>query len=150
RCVDAEWLTRIYGPEDFSPTDNVGIKSIDGLVDVDCDCLEAVHFANAFLPKTPAIYGRASRRRSHWLFRCPEITDPLAFKDLIEKKRLTKIRVKHQSMAPGSKHPEGEKVEWDDPAFTTSALRELEADKALLTRMVQLCATGAMMARHCN
>lgn len=147
KCLDGhtDWLTRNYRPEDFAPNHNIGIKSIGGLVDVDCDCAEAVSMAEAFLPKTTAVYGRKSRPRSHWLFRCPEVTDPQAYKDLVEKKTLIEIRVKHQSMAPPSIHPEGELVEWDhqDP-------KEMVVEKALLTRGVQLCATGAMMARYYN
>src|SRR5258708_31312324 len=101
--------------------------------------------AEVFLPKTKARYGRKRRPRSHWMFQCPDITDLVAFKDLIENKNLAEIRVKHQSMAPPSIHPEGERVEWehDDPT-------PMVVEKALLTRAVQLMGTGAMIARYYN
>lgn len=155
KCIHDDWLTRAYTPQDFSPTQNIGIQQKAGLIDIDCDCDEAVFMAEAFLPKTKAIYGRASRRRSHWLMRCAEVTDPIAYKDLIAKKTLIEIRVKHQSMAPPSEHPDGETVEWDDPTFLStgnvaSMLSELTVEKALLVRSVQLCATGAMIARYYN
>lgn len=145
-CVDADWLTRTYAPEDFEPEHNIGIKSQGGLVDVDCDCVEAVFMAQVFLPKTQAVYGRASRRRSHWLFRCPEITESAAYKDQIEKRMLVELRVNHQSMAPPSIHPEGEAVEWD----ASVPRQAMVAERSLVVRGVQLCATGAMVARYYN
>lgn len=144
KCVDSDWLSRVYSPEDFKPTQNIGIKSQGGLVDVDCDCAEAVFMAEVFLPRTQAVYGRASRPKSHWLFRCPTIKDPLAFKDLISKKMLLELRVNHQSMAPPSMHPDGEQVSW----HTDGA--ELVVDEALLVRQLRLDATGCMLARYYN
>lgn len=151
KCIHNDWMTRTYGADDIPLDHNIGIKSFSGIVDIDCDCPEAVTMAEAFLPKTQAVYGRHSRPRSHWLFRS-DIEAPSAFKDLVEKKTLIEIRIKHQSMAPPSIHPEGETVEWDNPAFllSTDMLKEMQVDKALLTRAVQLCATGAMIARYYN
>jgi len=147
KCLEGhtDWLTRKYTPDDFGPTQNIGIKQLDGLIDIDCDCDEAVFMADAFLPKTKAIYGRPSRPRSHWLFKSLEVKDPLSFKDLISKKTLIEIRVKHQSMAPPSVHPDGETVAWDNPNPS-----EMDVEKTLIVRMVQLCATGAMIGRYYN
>lgn len=149
KCLDADWLIRTYAPRDFGPTHNIGVKSVGGIVDVDCDCAEAIFMAEAFLPKTQAIYGRKSRPRSHWLFRCDDITDPVAHKDMVEKKTLLEIRVKHQSMAPPSVHPEGEAVEWDS-SVAPYGVKEMTVEKALLQRAVQLVATGCMIARYYN
>jgi putative DNA primase/helicase len=58
-------------PEAFGPGDNIGIglgRVSGGLVDVDLDCAEAVAVAPAFLPPT-CTFGRASRWRSHWLYK---------------------------------------------------------------------------------
>lgn len=148
KCVHKDWLTRTYAPDDFGPSNNIGIKSVKGLIDVDCDCTEAVVMAEGFLPKTRAVYGRTSRPKSHWLFRCPEITHPVAYRDTIAKKTLVEVRVSHQSMAPPSVHPQGETVEWDT-GFTETSV-ELVVEKALLLRSVQLVATGAMIARYYN
>jgi hypothetical protein len=150
KCLQGhdDWLTRSYTPFDFAPTQNIGIKSVSGLVDIDSDCAEAVLMAEAFQPKTPVVYGRASRRRSHRLFRCPEITEPLTFRDLIENKNILEVRVKHQSMAPPSVHPEGELVEWESTFTDTSV--ELAVDRPVLLRAVRLTATGVMMARYYN
>src|SRR5215831_12901618 len=40
-----------------------------GLRDVDLDCIEAIKLAPHFLPRTNSIYGRASKRRSHYLYK---------------------------------------------------------------------------------
>jgi hypothetical protein len=50
---------------------NVGIvlgPSSQGLTDVDLDCVEAIAIAPYILPRTEAIFGRASKRASHWLY----------------------------------------------------------------------------------
>jgi len=71
---DRDWTKRDYQPDHWYDGDNVGIKLGDasgGLVDVDLDCAEAVQLASLFLPPT-ATFGRASKPRSHWLYRAPE------------------------------------------------------------------------------
>ena len=146
KCVDDDWLTRTYTPDDFSDANNIGIKSTQGLVDIDCDCAEAVFMAEAFLSRTRAVYGRRSRPKSHWLYLCPEITDPTAYKDLIEKKNVLEMRVKHQSMAPPSIHPDtAEVVEWAQPDPEAMVV-----EKPLLVRSTKLVATGAMVCRYYN
>jgi hypothetical protein len=146
KCIHSDWLTRIYGPDDFASEHNIGIKSVDGLADADFDCVEAVFMAEVIAPKTKAVYGRKSRRRSHWLFHCPDIKEPLIYKDEIaNKKTIVELRVNHQSMAPPSIHPEGERVEWEssDPVA-------MDVEKSLLVRSIQLIATGVMVARYYN
>ncbi len=60
----------------FAHDCNVGVllgEASGGLVDVDLDHPEAVRLADEMLPKTAAIFGRASKRGSHRLYR---VTDP--------------------------------------------------------------------------
>src|SRR5215210_4689168 len=45
----------------------LGAKS-NGLADVDLDCAEAVSLAPYFLPPTDAVFGRASKPSSHYLY----------------------------------------------------------------------------------
>jgi hypothetical protein len=50
---------------------NVGVilgPSSGGLTDVDLDCVEAVSIAPYMLPRTAAVFGRASKRSSHRLY----------------------------------------------------------------------------------
>jgi hypothetical protein len=145
KCIHDDWLTRAYSADDFADDSNIGIKQTKGLTDIDLDCAEAVFMAEAFQPRTRAIYGRQSHPRSHWLYRCPDLSDPLAFRDLVEQKNLLEVRVKHQSMAPPSIHPEGEAVEWVYPDHEAMVV-----EKPLLLRSAKLTATGAMVCRYYN
>jgi len=56
---------------------NIGIlwgEPSGNLIDVDLDWPEACDVASSLLPAT-ATYGRASSRRSHWLYRCSRCRD---------------------------------------------------------------------------
>src|SRR5215472_9260983 len=67
RHIDAASASRFF---DGAPI-NIGIilgPSSRGLTDVDLDCREAIALAPYTLPKTNAIFGRASKRASHWLY----------------------------------------------------------------------------------
>src|SRR4051812_33885073 len=58
---------------------NVGVQmgsASEGLLDADLDCIEAVKLAPYFLPPTDLIYGRFSKRRSHWLYICSDEPPP--------------------------------------------------------------------------
>lgn len=60
--------------------ENVGVllgEPSSWLIVVDIDHTRAIVLASQFLPPTPAIFGRASEPRSHWLYR---VTGPLATK----------------------------------------------------------------------
>src|SRR5258708_6937943 len=51
---------------------NIGVllgEPSGNLIDIDLDCPEAVRLAPHFLPETPAIFGRTSKVRSHYLYR---------------------------------------------------------------------------------
>jgi hypothetical protein len=140
---------------------NVGVQlgpESDWLTDVDLHCPEAVALASYFLPQTKAVFGRRSKRRSHWLY----ITDlaktidkaALAFDDPTRlnpdektKARLLELRIGGggkgaQTVFPGSVHEEGELIEWDDkgdPAKT---------DGAALKQLVEAIAAGCLLVRY--
>jgi putative DNA primase/helicase len=119
-----------------------------GLTDVDLDSAEAVALAPHVLPKTAAIFGRASRPASHWLY-CTSLAETadtavVPFKDS-EKRMLVELRIGGakgaQTVFPGSTHKTGEKVEWaahGDPEKVDGAvLRQSVAELAaccVLTR----------------
>src|SRR5258708_10493202 len=65
----------------------VGVCS-GNIVDVDLDCIEAIALANLYLPPTYAVFGRASKPRSHRLYVAPgafytAFADPLAGGDTL-------------------------------------------------------------------
>jgi hypothetical protein len=70
RPICKGWAERKYTVGDFRNR-NVGVvlgSWSGGLVDVDLDCAEALELADIYLPKTDAIFGRASKPRSHRLY----------------------------------------------------------------------------------
>jgi hypothetical protein len=136
---------------------NVGVilgSASDGLIDVDLDCIEAIAVAPYLLPRTGAIFGRATRRASHWLYQAPglpeavgkasiEFTDPL--RPATAKAMLVELRVGGsgaQTVFPGSVHESGEDITWEeagDPAVITG-------DD--LQRRVRHVAAAALLVRY--
>lgn len=121
-----------------------------GPVDVDLDCAEAVHFARVFLPRTPAVFGRKSKRASHYLYRVTATEmAKRAYNDPVLKKDTTIVEVRadggHQTVFPGSVHQDtGEVIEWDDVPFPE--VPTVDAD--VLVRAVRKVAIAAVVARH--
>jgi hypothetical protein len=160
KCRDDDWQKRgqlgerpDYVPEDFQPGDNVGIRLISAkdqyhtlkLVGVDLDCEEAVTAAKSFLPDSMAAWGRKSKAISQVLY-VSEFEESIAHADQAAgKKMLCELRVDHQSMAPPSRHPNGEQLRWlsDRLEPATIAAKDLQRSLALI-------ATTAMVARYYN
>jgi hypothetical protein len=148
-CYAPNWQNIVFSPDDFQENDNIGIKQLGGLIDIDLDSDEVVALASDFLPPTNAIYGRKSKPLSHWLYKCPNPPKKtIAFTDLGAAKEvkstLIEIRVNHQSMAPPSIHPEGEDVCWEtDPPGNAA-----ELEYSLVLKSVRLVATAAMIVRY--
>ncbi|MHA2404453.1 MAG: VapE domain-containing protein [Candidatus Kariarchaeaceae archaeon] len=147
-CYAPDWQKLKFTPDDFRVNDNIGIKSLNGLIDLDLDSPEVVSLADNFLPDTKAIYGRKSKPKSHRLYQCdnpPKKT--ISFLDLsakgATKPTLIEIRVNHQSMAPPSIHPDGEKVEWCEEVGEAKKIAYGE-----LLRAVRLLATTALLTRY--
>jgi len=63
-------MTEAEIPEHFNgKPQNIGvILGIDGLCDIDLDCVEAIRAAEELLPPTGFVFGRDSRPRSHRLY----------------------------------------------------------------------------------
>jgi Bifunctional DNA primase/polymerase, N-terminal len=140
---------------------NIGVKlgtQSGGLTDIDLDCVEAVVLADELLPETSAVFGRESKRSSHWLY----VTDlckseqkavikfvepPALACDPQKPATVVELRIGSgdkgtQTLFPGSIHPSGELIEWDragEPAY-------VDGDK--LKRLVGALAAGALLARH--
>lgn len=99
---------------------NIGIilgPASGHLTDVDLDCMEAIRLAPYFLPPTDAVFGRASKPRSHWIY----VADITTEKFVVGPTTLLELRGKSkdpngglQTVFPGSTHESGEPVEWFD------------------------------------
>ena len=104
---------------------NIGVilgPSSHGLTDVDLDCDEARAVAPYILPRTGAIFGRASSRAAHWLFYTDLSVDAdkavLVFNDPKTNERLLELRIGGasgaQTVFPGSTHETGETITWEE------------------------------------
>jgi hypothetical protein len=146
---DPDWPARTY--QHFTDSQNIGVQmgpQSGGLTDVDLDCAEAIQLASHFLPRTDAIFGRASKPRSHWLYKIND-PDPKANIKLWDEEGKTIVELRMggggkgaQTVFPGSTHPSGERIAWEqggEPAVSTCALL-----KAAITNI----AVAAILARH--
>ena len=96
---------------------NVGVllgEPSKNLIDIDLDCPEAVALAPIILPPTNAIFGRAGKPRSHFLYTVRNLICSKRFKNpantnetLVEQRSTG-----GQTVFPGSVHPSGEPIEW--------------------------------------
>jgi hypothetical protein len=84
------------------------------LVDVDLDHALALELAATHLPPTGAIFGRASKRRSHWLYIASHPVDTRQWRLPTNKKMVVELRsTGGQTVFPGSVHTSGELIKWD-------------------------------------
>jgi len=127
---------------------NVGIllgEPSDWLVDVDIDGGPVVlRFAEVFLPPTGAIFGRASRPRSHRLY----IADGLQTNGECMP-HLELRSTKCQTVFPGSVHKGGEEIRWDlegDPAVVPA--RALVEACRLTAAATELVGSWSQGVRH--
>jgi hypothetical protein len=105
-------------PRHFNGTPaNVGTllgESAGWIVDVDLDHARAVDLADSFLPATGMVWGRDAKPRSHRLYR---LTRPAHTRKWDSKTAGMIVELRStgcQTIAPGSTHPSGESVRWDD------------------------------------
>jgi hypothetical protein len=127
RTIDASSAPHYFNSGEM----NIGVMlgpSSHGLTDIDLDCDDARTVAPYILPRTSAIFGRASSRAAHWLFYTDlSITTDKAvlnFDDPTTSGRLLELRIGGNSGAqtvfPGSIHEEGETIAWEESGEPTS------------------------------
>lgn len=140
RFDDTE-IERVFAHHGLNIGVILGARS-GGLVDIDLDCPEALVLARSILPDTEAMFGRASKPCSHWLYVSPGMRTK-AYKHPETGEMLVEIRSDGaQTVFPGSTHPSGEAVDWDqmgDPADIRAEI--LQQDVAKL-------AAAAVLSRH--
>lgn len=126
-------IFRDYAKPDYKPpSDDLWRKNDYGIgvctgpeqsgpVDVDLDCEEALFFASRFLPRTAGQFGRASKPRSHFLYRVDaQQFEKQAFIDPVTNATIVELRGDggHQTILPGSVHEStGEIIWWSDAVF---------------------------------
>ncbi len=130
---------------------NIGVLLHNGLTDVDLDSPEAVKIADFFLPPTDAVFGRASKMRSHRIFKCKgaafeKFNNPFLVnsKNEAERKNACIIELRTgdglQTVFPGSMHESGEAVEWHTGG------EPLEVDAQALRRACALLACACLIS----
>ena len=114
----------------FAGRTNIGVvlgAPSRGVIDVDLDHALAIELAPQYLPPTKAIFGRASKRRSHWEYKLTREAETKKFtfpksepKRELDGKMIVEFRSTGcQTVFPGSVHESGEPIEWasdGDPA----------------------------------
>jgi RecA-family ATPase len=132
---------------------NIGVvlgPSSHGLTDVDLDCDEARAIGSYVLPRTGAIFGRASSRAAHWLFYTDlSVTADkavLVFNDPTTGGRMLELRIGGasgaQTVFPGSTHETGEVITWEESGEPASV------DGDDLTRCIHDLATYSLIGRY--
>jgi Bifunctional DNA primase/polymerase, N-terminal len=107
-------------PDAFAPDGNIGVilgARSRAVVDVDLDCSEALTLADIYLPATDAVFGWASKPRSHWLYlavdaRYESFSNPSSGEFLLELRAEGENGGAHQTVVPPSVHPSGEPIRW--------------------------------------
>jgi RecA-family ATPase len=150
RLVDAASAPRLFngGPQ------NVGVMlgpTSQGLTDIDLDCAEAIAIAPFILPRTKAIFGRVSKRMSHWLYltdlSVTTDTAALQLRDPKSKSMLVELRIGGggkgaQTVFPGSVHEGGEPISWEEDGEPASV------DGGNLRQRVRAIAAYSLLARY--
>jgi hypothetical protein len=149
-----KWLEIVFKVEDFEDNDNIGIRSVGGLVITDLDCQEAVALADNFLPRTPCVWGRRSRPRSKRIYKVKDasLEKIIAFKDVENGTNFLELRVNHQDMAPPSTWTDKvdpnhqETLEWVSGWENLGEPAPVGADE--IVRQHKLLATACAVARY--
>ncbi len=135
---------------------NVGVilgKASRGLTDIDLDCPEAIAAAPYILPRT-AIFGRASKPASHWVYRTnlSETQDRAAIKFMgSDKTGLLEVRMgagglAAQTVFPPSTHVSGEPIEWT--GREPSEIADVDGDGDELIQRARRLAAASELARN--
>jgi hypothetical protein len=129
----------------FSVPSNVGVLNgcpSAGLTDVDLDAPEAVAIADAFLPQTGLIFGRAGKPRSHWEYVVADDVRITKYTD-IDGTTLLELRgTGGHTLWPPSINPSGEAVRFDEDG------EPLTVEVGVLRAAVARLAAASLIARH--
>ena len=167
---DHDWPDQDYPPSVFRPGDNVGVilgPRSGGLVDVDCDCPEAIALAPSFLPptatfgrhgftKTPAaVPGLPTGTTRHYLYTCPAVTKTTKWNQAHLELRgpggqtvlPPSIRGVDMGYGRGGKSGGDPPGEVEQPIFWTSSTPVQPITEAELHRAVGMLGAAVVIAR---
>ena len=119
-------------------------------MDVDIDSLDALKFVSWFLPKTNCIFGHESKPRSHWIYRVPAAKAVEQF--IANRRMILEIRGNNRcTVFPGSFHPSGEKIEFENPDNyepSTSTWKQLKRAASKIAIATELSKVWSPGTRH--
>jgi hypothetical protein len=141
----ASCLTPMEIQHVFSQSVNVGLVLGPNLVDVDCDCPEAVELARELLPPTNFSFGRTGNPHSHYLYHTDIAQNSRKYPGCTstsKKNMLCELRSTNcQTVLPPSIHPDGDRYE----LYKYGAPSTVKGDE--LTAAVRLIAAGSILAQ---
>jgi len=147
-------ITAETAPKFFNGKEsNIGVILGDdyGSTDIDLDSEEAIWAAQELLPETRFVFGRKSKPKSHYFYRCDPPVRSKRFLDPVNRQCLIELRCRKsddtaglQTVVPPSTHPSGERIEFE-PGFD-GAPANIDAD--VLERAVARVAAASLLARH--
>jgi putative DNA primase/helicase len=138
-------------PAQFPSGTNVGIvlgEASSGLVDIDLDNASALKLAPHFLPKTAFVFGRASKLRSHHVYKVDDTGKTRQWLRPGSKlEMIVEFRANgSQTVFPGSVHESGEAIEFSDP--TNDLPTPTIVDRKSLELATTKIATGSVLSDH--
>ena len=155
------WTTRQIGIQEieeyFIEPTNIGIVTGKpswtswGCIDLDIDDPNALKFAPHLLPETDCIFGRASKPRSHWVYRVRHGGKRLSFST---DHMIVEVRGNGCcTVFPPSVHESGERIEFETPdyfiaAFSTFAELTRAATKIAIATVVHPYWSEESHSRH--
>lgn len=126
---------------------NVGLvlgSASGGLVDIDLDCEEAATLAGKFLPATECVFGRRSKLRGHYMYKCAPIPVTRKFLDPDGNAMLVELRGEGlQTVACPSVHPSGELITFAEGSHQPTLIPAKE-----LMAAVSKLAAASLLVRH--
>jgi len=138
-----------------SPDTNIGIHLFGDVVDVDVDSDDPLLLTalDMLLPKCGHIWGRASRPRTHRVYKLRSPYDPDAFGIMVRIKKVAAVELRggdmgrgQYSLLPSSIHPSGEAYTWADMRLAQTTLTITTAD--VLVKTIRKAVAAALIARH--
>jgi putative DNA primase/helicase len=122
-----------------------------GAADVDLDCAEALAAWREFAVGTRLVFGRRSKRASHWFYRVDPAVPSKKYIDPVNGETILELRclksdgtVGLQTVVPPSTHPSGEEIRFEPDMDGEPA----NVDADVLQRAVAKAAAAALLARH--
>jgi hypothetical protein len=145
--ITADNAVKFFNGADQNIGVQLGARS-NGLSDVDLDCAEAVRLAPHFLPPTDAVFGRASKPSSHYLYVIDDAPEK-ATEQLKDENKQTIVELRlggggsaAQTVFPGSTHPSGETIQWVNNGASA------KSNYGTLKQAITKIAIGAILIRQ--